>query len=137
MYNKGDEVFNKNIYEVIKKYSNGKIPKGTSISVTFSNDDLKYSIHKIDFNIEGEMDNNGIWNIKISGQDTYDFGPSQMAPNKNSEHLYSNFGIIELINDIGWVGEVSEFLSTYRLFFNFNISGTMNSFYDKINQEDN
>ncbi len=87
----------------------------TTISVSFEQDDLYYSIHKNDIKLTGYKDENGKWKISAKMDDEYNFSELMTGKGENG------IGVGTLANDVAHFSEMIGAITPYNIYVDFNI----------------
>ena len=93
----------------------------SDIGVSFNEADLYFSIHKASIHIEGSANNDGIWEIHVTLQDTYDFTEIQsFMGNKNSE-FSTHFSLGTIANDAATISQNLGAINSYNVRIEFDM----------------
>ena len=93
----------------------------SDIGVSFDEADLYFSIHKASIHIEGRANNDGIWEIHVTLQDTYDFTEIQsFMGNKNSE-FSTHFSLGTIANDAATISQNLGAINSYNVRIEFDM----------------
>ena len=108
-----DKTYLSKLDEVLKATEGNTVSENLK-DVVFSTGDLYYSIHRSSIHIEGKKNDNGVWSINATLEDTYDFTEIQSFMDENGKGS-TKVGLGTLANDLAVVSQKTGAINSYKI----------------------